>query len=135
MIYSRWQRRYGRDTCVFLPELVNYLEEEVEGTARMIGEGATTRGDVARPGAVDEGMAKLRQAARICGAVLERWRERSSPKVTSRTSCKPFSICQWPRIKASKRSGLAWAGVRVVMRYTVSVRTLPVADEVTVRVS
>ena len=59
MIYSRWQRRYGRDTCVFLPELVNYSEEEVEGTARMIGEGATTRGDVARPGAVDEGNGKI----------------------------------------------------------------------------
>jgi hypothetical protein len=59
MIYSGWQRRYGRDTCVFLPELVNYSEEEVEGTARMIDEGATTRGDVARPAAVDEGNGKI----------------------------------------------------------------------------
>ena len=44
-----------------------------------------------------------------CG-LLPTWTwDKSSVKVTSRTQCRPFSICQWPRIQAASSSGRAWS--------------------------
>jgi len=43
------------------------------------------------------------------GPVPVRAVERSSPKVTSRTQCSWFSICQWPRIHAASWADRAWA--------------------------
>ncbi len=45
--------------------------------------------------------AALRQAARWAGARSARTWQASSPRVTSRTSCNPFSMCQWPRHRCS----------------------------------
>jgi hypothetical protein len=39
----------------------------------------------------------------------------SSAKVTSRTQCSPFSICQCPRIQAASSAGRAWCGARLVI--------------------
>lgn len=42
-------------------------------------------------------MAELRMAARNCGAPPRRMRLASSPKVSSRTQCRRFSMPQCPR--------------------------------------
>jgi hypothetical protein len=55
-------------------------------------------------------MARLRIEAITCAPAPLRTRERSSSKVTSRTQWRRFSIVQWPRLKASKRAGVARSG-------------------------
>jgi hypothetical protein len=64
-------------------------------------------------------MAKLRIEAITCAAAPLRTRERSSSKITSRTQWRRFSIVQWPRLKVSKRAGVAG---RLLRPCTVSLR-------------
>jgi len=60
-------------------------------------------------------MTKFRSEAMTCGAAPVRIWDRSSAKVTSRTQCRPFSICQCPRIQVASSSGRAWCGPRSVI--------------------
>src|SRR5665648_311987 len=58
-------------------------------------------------------MIRLRQTARAWGPapILAWWR--SSPRVTSRTQWRRFSIPQWPRSHRASSSGWAWAAFSV----------------------
>jgi len=67
----------------------------------------------------------FRSAARICGAAPVRTRQASSPRLTSRTQCKWFSMPQWPRAIASNRLAEASSGPRLVLAQTVSSVPLP----------
>src|SRR3954451_7808653 len=53
-------------------------------------------------------IAVLRGAAMICGPAPVRTAEWSSPKVTSRTQWRVFSICQWPRSQIASRTASAY---------------------------
>jgi hypothetical protein len=57
----------------------------------------------------------FRVAASTCGAAPVRTRQLSSPKVTSRTPCKRFSIAQWPRTSARSRPASASPGGKLVI--------------------
>jgi hypothetical protein len=57
-----------------------------------------------------------------CGPVPARTLQASSAKVTSRTSCRPFSIVGCPRRRSASRAGLVCAWVRLVTASTVTVR-------------
>src|SRR4029453_1941006 len=59
-------------------------------------------------------MTVLRKAAITCGILPQRTWDRSSSKVTSRTQCDLFSMCQCPRTNASKRAASARSGARLV---------------------
>ena len=65
--------------------------------------------------AAEDQVQRMRREAMTCGAWPVRTCERSSAKVTSRTQCRAFSICQCPRIHAASSAGLAWCGARSVM--------------------
>src|SRR5215207_5010969 len=67
-------------------------------------------------------MTRLRRQAMTCGAVPVRTWEPSSAKVTSRIQCRPCSIAQWAHRRSASRAGLAWAKVRLVIAYAVTVR-------------
>src|SRR5687768_1772225 len=78
-------------------------------------------------------MTVLRRAAITCGILPHRTGERSSSKVTSRTPCDWFSICQCPRTSASKRAALARSGPKLVTPATTSSRHSPVFFTMTCR--
>jgi len=46
--------------------------------------------------------------------------ERSSPKVSSLTQCRPFSMPQCMRLSSSRREGEAFSGVKLVIPYAIS---------------
>src|SRR5262249_8264113 len=71
-------------------------------------------------------MTVLRKAAMTCGILPQRTWDRSSSKVTSRTQCDLFSICQCPRTNVNKRAASARSGARLVTPATTSSRTSPV---------
>jgi hypothetical protein len=66
-------------------------------------------------------MARLRRLATARGAVPVRTWEASSAKLVSRRCATPrYPRC--PRMASARRAGLAWAAVRLVIAYTVTVR-------------
>lgn len=67
----------------------------------------------------------LRKLAITCGADPLRIRLWSSPSVTSRRWCEPFSICQCSRRSASTRAASACWRLRLVIPYTTSTDFLP----------
>jgi len=65
-------------------------------------------------------MARFLSEARTRGAFPVLICERSSPKVSSRTQWRLFSIPQCMRLSSSRRSGLAFSGVKLVIPYAIS---------------
>jgi hypothetical protein len=65
-------------------------------------------------------MARFLKVAMTRGAVPVLICERSSRKVSSRIQWSPFSIPQCVRLSASRRSGDALSGVRLVIPYAIS---------------
>lgn len=65
-------------------------------------------------------MARFLSVAITRGALPVLICERSSPKVSSRTQWRLFSIPQCMRLSPSKRSGEACSGVKLVIPYAIS---------------
>jgi hypothetical protein len=72
-------------------------------------------GDVDSAGEAVQADHEIPQGGHDCGPEPVLTWDRSSAKVTSRTHCRAFSICHWPRIKAASSSGWAWCGARLVI--------------------
>ena len=60
-------------------------------------------------------MARLRRVAMTVGPWCVRTWEGSSPKGTSRTQCRRFSMLQWARRASASSAGSAWVVVRSVI--------------------
>jgi len=58
---------------------------------------------------------RLRREAMTRGPLPVRIWEASSPKVTSRTQCTRFSMCQWPRSQVASSRAVVCSAVRLVM--------------------
>lgn len=70
-------------------------------------------------------MAALRKAARFCGPCPFSTWHLSSPKVTSRTQCRRFSMPQWPRQCSSRNAASARLRGRLVTAYWISTVVRP----------
>jgi hypothetical protein len=92
-------------------------EADAEGGEWPVGVAAVVAqrgGEVDRPGPAERADGQVAQAGYDLRAGPGPAWEASSAKVTSRTSCRPFSIVQCPRIRSASRPGLAWAWGRLV---------------------
>ena len=84
------------------------------------GVAAQRGGDVVVPVGAQDADGEVAQADHGAGVPVRAW-EASSAEVVSRRWCSA-SMPQCPRIQSARRAGWAWAAVRLVTAYTVTVR-------------
>ena len=80
-------------------------EEEGERGGRMLRVVAQAGSDLADTGAVEEADRRVAQQGHGQGALAAMDGALVLPRVTSLTRWSLFSIAQWPRLRASSRSG------------------------------
>jgi hypothetical protein len=95
--------------------------QEWQDSGGVAGVAAQGGGDVAVAHGGQDADGEVRRLAMTRGVVPVRAWEASSAKVVSRMWCNA-SMPQWPWIQSARRAGWAWAAVRLVTAYMVTVR-------------